>query len=114
MACRARSNRTGSVAPLRSGTARPGRVLLRSRTEAGVDRANDGTLHSRATQAVTERAQMNAAELLNEPFDHLPPEAESTFEGHRAFGYDLATALADLVDNSITGGARQVWLDFEW
>ncbi len=57
---------------------------------------------------------MKAAELLALPYDHLPPEAESTFEGHRAFGYDLATALADLVDNSITAQAKRVWLDFEW
>jgi hypothetical protein len=54
------------------------------------------------------------ADVLDEPFDHLPPEAESTFEGHRAFGYDLATALADIVDNSLTAHARNVWLDFEW
>jgi hypothetical protein len=57
---------------------------------------------------------MKVSELLDLPYDHLPPEAESTFEGHRAFGYDLATALADLVDNSITAQAKRVWLDFEW
>ncbi len=48
------------------------------------------------------------------PYDLLPPEAESTFEGHRAFGYDLATALADIVDNAITAKAHHVWIDFEW
>jgi hypothetical protein len=57
---------------------------------------------------------MKRAELLALPYDHLPPEAESSFEGHRAFGYDLATALADLVDNSITAEAKRVWIDFEW
>lgn len=57
---------------------------------------------------------MKVPNILNLPFDHLPPEAESTFEGHRAFGYDLATALADLVDNSITAKAKRVWIDFEW
>jgi hypothetical protein len=57
---------------------------------------------------------MPAEDLLALPFDHLPPEAESTFEGHRAFGYDLPTALADLVDNALTARARHVWLDFVW
>jgi hypothetical protein len=32
----------------------------------------------------------------------------------RAFGYELHTALADLVDNSMTAGARHVWIDFHW
>lgn len=57
---------------------------------------------------------MPAEDLLALPFDHLPPEAESTFEGHRAFGYDLPTAVADLVDNALTARARHVWLDFVW
>lgn len=57
---------------------------------------------------------MPTEDLLALPFDHLPPEAESTFEGHRAFGYDLPTALADLVDNALTARARRVWLDFVW
>ena len=57
---------------------------------------------------------MHGPDPLEEPYDHLPPEAESTFEGHQAFGYDLATALADLVDNSVTAGARHIWIDFEW
>lgn len=32
----------------------------------------------------------------------------------RAFGYDLPTALADIVDNSIIAGARNVWIDMRW
>ena len=47
-------------------------------------------------------------------FDRTPPHAASIVESLRAFGYDLPTALADLVDNSIAAGARQVWLRFEW
>ena len=38
----------------------------------------------------------------------LEPHAEDLAEALRAFGYDLPTALADLVDNSITAGARTV------
>ena len=47
-------------------------------------------------------------------FDRTPPHAASIVESLRAFGYDLPTALADLVDNSIAAGARHVWLRFEW
>jgi len=36
------------------------------------------------------------------------PHASSLIEGHRDFGYSLKTALADIIDNSITAGARKV------
>ncbi|ATB39392.1 hypothetical protein CYFUS_004836 [Cystobacter fuscus] len=35
-------------------------------------------------------------------------------EALRAVGYSVQTALADLIDNSITAGARNVWLTFHW
>jgi hypothetical protein len=35
-------------------------------------------------------------------------------ESMRAYGYNLATALADLIDNSIAAGSRKVWLRCEW
>lgn len=38
------------------------------------------------------------------------PHASSLIEGHRDFGYTLETALADIIDNSITAGARSVKL----
>ncbi len=38
----------------------------------------------------------------------------SLAESLRSFGYDLQTALADLVDNSISAGAKRIDLDFEW
>ncbi len=47
-------------------------------------------------------------------FDLAPPQAASLAESLRAFGYEPPTALADLVDNSITAGARNVWIDFHW
>ncbi len=52
--------------------------------------------------------------MIDEPFDPTPPHAAAIVESLRAFGYDLPTALADLVDNSISAGARNVWLHFEW
>ncbi len=38
------------------------------------------------------------------------PYAASLIEGHRDFGYRLETALADIIDNAITAGARTVEL----
>ncbi len=32
----------------------------------------------------------------------------------RAFGYDIATAIADLIDNSITARSDRVSIQFEW
>jgi hypothetical protein len=53
-------------------------------------------------------------QLAEADFDIAAPHAASLVESLRAFGYDLPTALADLVDNSITAGAQNVWLDFHW
>ena len=35
-------------------------------------------------------------------------------ESMRAHGYTLPTAIADLIDNSISARCRKVWLTFEW
>jgi len=42
------------------------------------------------------------------------PDAASLIESMRAFGYSTPAAVADLVDNSISAGARNVWIDFHW
>ena len=44
----------------------------------------------------------------------VPPQADVLMESLRATGYSLPDAVADLVDNSITAGARNVWLSFHW
>ena len=44
----------------------------------------------------------------------VAPRAASTIETMRSVGYSPETALADLIDNSITAGARHVDLKFEW
>lgn len=46
--------------------------------------------------------------------EDTPPRASVLAESLRAFGYDLGTAIADLVDNSISAGAKKVWVDFTW
>lgn len=43
-----------------------------------------------------------------------PPDASALMEASRSFGnYDLAAALADLIDNSISAGAKTISIDFE-
>ena len=47
-------------------------------------------------------------------YDDAPPRASALAESLRAFGYDLGTAIADLIDNSVSAGASNVWVDFNW
>ena len=47
-------------------------------------------------------------------FDIAAPYAASLVESLRAFGYDLATALADLADNSLFHHSKHVTLHFHW
>jgi hypothetical protein len=42
------------------------------------------------------------------------PEPSSMIETFRAIGYSLEAAIADIVDNSISAAAKNVWLNFEW
>lgn len=46
-------------------------------------------------------------------FVSLPPFAPVLLESMRAIGYDAAAALADIVDNSVTAGARRVQIRFD-
>ncbi|MBS1941913.1 MAG: ATP-binding protein [Bacteroidetes bacterium] len=48
------------------------------------------------------------------PAQDAPPKAGVMINTFRAFGYDLRTAIADIVDNSISAGARNVWIDYNW
>jgi Histidine kinase-, DNA gyrase B-, and HSP90-like ATPase len=47
-------------------------------------------------------------------YDVVEPRASAMVESFRAFGYNLPTAIADLVDNSITASAKNIWLTFSW
>jgi hypothetical protein len=49
-----------------------------------------------------------------EQCDLAEPYAAPMSESLRAFGYELPSAIADLVDNSIFAEARNVWVDFTW
>ena len=45
---------------------------------------------------------------------HAPPKAFAMVEALRGLGYSTASALADIVDNSIAAGAQDVDLVFRW
>ena len=51
---------------------------------------------------------------MTEGFRNAPPRASAMVEALRGLGYSPATALADIVDNSISAGARQVEITFAW
>jgi len=43
-------------------------------------------------------------------YESAPPPADALSESLRGFGYSIETAIADIVDNSITAGASNVWI----
>lgn len=45
---------------------------------------------------------------------HAPPKAGAMMEALRGLGYSTAAAVADVVDNSISAGASEVRLRFDW
>lgn len=47
-------------------------------------------------------------------FDIVDPRADAIAESLRAFGYSLADAIADLVDNSLSVGSKRVDIAFWW
>lgn len=47
-------------------------------------------------------------------FDVAAPDPAALVESLRAFGYTPQTAVADLVDNSITAAADQIGVEFNW
>ena len=47
-------------------------------------------------------------------YDVVAPRADVLMESLRATGYSLPDAVCDLIDNSITAGARNIWLNFHW
>lgn len=42
------------------------------------------------------------------------PEAISMIETFRAIGYSIEAAVADIIDNSISASAKNVWINFDW
>ena len=42
------------------------------------------------------------------------PLASAMIETFRAIGYSLETAVADIIDNSISAGAKNIWINRYW
>jgi len=47
-------------------------------------------------------------------YDIVNPIPAALIESMRAFGYSPETSVADLMDNSISAGARNIWVKFVW
>ena len=47
-------------------------------------------------------------------YEDVAPEASAMIESMRAYGYTLATAIADLIDNSIAAEAKNIWIEARW
>ncbi|MDG6913486.1 MAG: hypothetical protein JRN35_10470, partial [Nitrososphaerota archaeon] len=60
----------------------------------------------------------SAARLVHQPgnpeYDVVDPRADAIAESLRAFGYSLADAIADLVDNSLAAGSKHIDITFWW
>lgn len=52
--------------------------------------------------------------MIDDYSEIAKPNAASLMQSLRAFGYDTSTAVADLIDNSITAQASNVFVCFEW
>jgi Histidine kinase-, DNA gyrase B-, and HSP90-like ATPase len=64
---------------------------------------------------VTTSMPDNGAPVASEEaYELAPPRAAAMIESLRGVGYSTATALADLIDNSISAGCRSVWLEFKF
>ena len=52
--------------------------------------------------------------MADDSFEVVSPRADHLMESLRGTGYSLPGAISDLIDNSITAGARNVWVHFHW
>lgn len=48
------------------------------------------------------------------PQEETPPKAGAMINTFRAFGYNLRTAISDLLDNSISAKAANIWIEYKW
>ena len=46
--------------------------------------------------------------------ENAKPNPKSTINSYRSFGYNLSTAIADIVDNSISANSDVIELNFQW
>ena len=46
--------------------------------------------------------------------ENARPNPRSTINSYRSFGYNLSTAIADIIDNSISANAKKIDIDYKW
>jgi len=46
--------------------------------------------------------------------ENAKPNPKSTINSYRSFGYNLSTAIADIIDNSISASAGNIFIDYIW
>ena len=54
------------------------------------------------------------SQLIHKDYDIVNPGASAMIESLRAYGYSLNSAIADLLDNSITAHANNIWIHMHW
>jgi hypothetical protein len=52
--------------------------------------------------------------MAEDSYDIVIPKAGAMIESLRAYGYTLNTAIADLIDNSISAHAKNIWIQMHW
>lgn len=60
------------------------------------------------------QGSMQGEDVNGPDHDLAPPPPAAMIEAMRALGYSPEAAIADIVDNSISAGARQIEVVFEW
>ena len=51
---------------------------------------------------------------MADEYDISAPKPRALIESLRSVGYSLPTAIADILDNSITAHAKNIWIEFHW
>lgn len=46
--------------------------------------------------------------------EKVTPSPKSTINSYRSFGYNLSTAISDIIDNSISANANEIRLEYKW
>jgi len=51
---------------------------------------------------------------MSSDWEIAEPRADALIESTRGFGYSPEAAIADLIDNSISAKAKNIWVSFDW
>jgi hypothetical protein len=73
-------------------------------------------MEERQNRAYLTNTYSTGSAILSATFKsrNAPPKASAMVEALRGLGYNTQTALADIIDNSISAGAPEVRLEFVW